>query len=428
MFTLIQTAYNLINRAFLGKLGGVAAADALAAAGVGGQLLMVQFSLMMGLSVGTAALVSRFLGANEIEDAEEATRQSLFISVLGGLITAIPLVVWVTPLSSILGDGKSFVPLAAEYTKIIAYSSIPMFLYMIVTTALRSAGDVRIPLLIGTVIVAINAALDYVLIFGVGPFPKMGVVGAAYSTSISRVVGMILILWYLHRSVLGRALERLVIRLNWFGRIMNIGWVAMGQNLLWTMAGTVLIGLLGHLPNGRDAIAALTLGLTIEATCFMPGVAYSVAVTPLVGQNLGAENPDRAEHSAWVATWQAVAIMTLVAVLFITIPRQLTLLFTTDASVVYLTVRYLQINAISEPFLALGMVLRGALQGAGDVVVPAIITATTFWVVRLPLVWLLSNYGLGAIGAWIAISGSTVLSGILTYIWFKRGKWRTVEV
>lgn len=428
MVTLIQTAYNLINRAFLGKLGP-GAADALAAAGIGGQLLMVQFSIMLGLSVGTAALVSRFLGANEHENADEATRQSLFIAVMGGFLTAIPLVVLALPLSRAIGGDKAFVPLAAEYTKIIAYSSVPMFLYMIITTALRSAGDVRIPLVIGAVILAINAVMDYMLIFGIGPFPRMGVVGAAVSTSISRTVGMVLILWYLRRSVLGGALDQLRVHGAWFARILNIGWVAMAQNLLWTMAGTVLIGVLGHLRNGTDAIAALTLGLTIEATCYMPGVAYSTAVTPLVGQNLGAGNPDRAERSAWVAAGQAVLIMTLVAVLFVTIPRQLTQLFTTDASVVFLTVRYLQINAISEPFLALGMVLRGALQGAGDVRVPAWITVITFWLIRLPAVWILSiTLQLGAIGAWIAISGSTVLSGILTLLWFRRGNWRTVKV
>jgi putative MATE family efflux protein len=439
--TLIMTAYNLINRAFLGRLGS-GTAEALAAVGISGAVLNIQFSVMMGLSIGTSALVARFLGANNHKDAEEATTQSLFLAVIAGLVTALPLVVWATPVIRLMGTKSPVVPLAAGYLAIVAYSSIPAFLYTIITSALRSAGDVRSPLYTGAVIIVLNVALDYLLIFGFGfrihlgslpaiavHVPPLGVVGAAISTSISRVAGMLLIFWFLRKSALGGALDRLKMRAAWFARIMNIGWPAMLQSLLWTAAGVALVKLLGGLPNATDAQAALTLGLTIEATAFMPGVAYSTAAAPLVGQNLGAGNPDRAEHSAWVATGQAVVIMTLVAVLFVVIPRQLTMLFTSDKSLVPLVVSYLQINAISEPFLALGMVLRGALQGAGDTRIPAVITVITFWLVRIPMVLLLAKLlGMGALGAWIAISGSTVLSGILTAIWFRRGHWRTIQV
>lgn len=426
--TLILTAYNLINRAFLGRLG-VRTSDALAAVGIGGTVLYIQFAITVGLSVGTSALVARFLGARQLPEADEATRQSLFLSVIGGIVTGLPFIVWAGPICRAMGASEQVLPEAANYLAIVAYSSIPFFLFTIVTAALRSAGEVRTPLYAGAAVIAINTIFDYLLIFGIGPFPRLEVTGAAISTGISRIVGMVLILWYLDKSVLGGSLRHLRFHMGWFRRILNIGWPAMAQNLMWTGASVVLVALVSRLENGTVAVAALTLGLAIEAICYMPGVAYATAVTPLVGQNLGAGLPERAERSAWVSAWQAVGFMSVVAVLFIVIPKQLTRAFTPDETIVPLTASYLMINSVSEPFLALGMVLRGALQGAGDVRVPALLTFVTFWVVRLPLVWLLAWYlSMGANGAWIAISGSTILSGIMTWLWFKTGRWKTAEV
>jgi putative MATE family efflux protein len=426
--TVIITAYILINRAFLGRLGA-GAADALAAVGIGDTVLFIQFAVTIGLSVGTSALVARFLGARQSGDAEEATRQSLFLAVIGGIITAAPLIIWADSISGLMGASSTVSPLAANYLAIVAYSSIPSFIYIVVTAALRSAGDVRRPLYAGAAVIAINTIFDYLLIFGIGPFPRLEVAGAAISTGISRIVGMALILWFLNRSILRESLRQLKVHFGWFRRILNIGWPAMAQNLMWSGASLVLVALVGRLPDGTVAIAALTLGLAIEAMAYMPGVAYATAVTPLVGQNLGAGQPERAERSAWVSAWQAIGFMTIVAVFFVVIPKQLSRAFTSYESVVALTASYLLINSVSEPFLALGMVLRGALQGAGDVRVPALITFTTFWVVRLPLVWLLAEVlSMGAIGAWIAISGSTILSGIMTWLWFRTGRWKTVKM
>ncbi|MCL5104386.1 MAG: MATE family efflux transporter [Armatimonadetes bacterium] len=429
--TLILTAYNIINRVFLGRLPD--ASEALAAVGIGGAALMVQFALTIGLTAGTGALVAQFLGAEKYEDADEATRQSLILSVVGAVISAIPLIIWAAPLVKLIGAKGAVVPLAADYTAIITWSSIPLFVYFTAITALRSAGDVISALYAGAVVVAVNAVFDYLLIFGIGPFPAMGVHGAAIATGISRVAGMVITLWFLRRSVLGDSLSHFKPHNGLAHRIMRIGWPAMVQNLLWTMAYTVFIWILSKLPGSPAYISAvqagLTLALTIESTAFMPGVAYAMAATPLMGQNIGAGKPDRAANAVWVAAGQAVAIMTFAALVFIAFPAQLAGVFTHEAELIPIVVWYLRINAISEPFLAVTMVLRGGLQGAGDTLVPALITLATNWVIRLPLAWYLAiGLGMGPNGAWIAMSASTVLSGVIMVAWFTLGKWRSIRV
>ncbi|MHB9035841.1 MAG: MATE family efflux transporter [Armatimonadota bacterium] len=427
--TLIQTAYNIINRMFVGRLPD--ATPSLAAVGIGGAGLMVQFALTIGLAVGASALVARFLGAQQYDDADETARQSLILSVIGGALTALPFVFASHYLVTIIGAKREVIPLAASYTTIIAYSSIPMFLYTTATALLRSAGDVRSPLYAGAAVIAINILFDWLLIFGIGPFPMLGVRGAAIATCISEVAGMLIMLSFLRRSVLGECMSGFVPRPMWFARIMKIGWPAMVQNVLWTSAAVVFIRILAMLP-GKEATlaqAGYTVAITIESLAFMPGVAFAMAATPLVGQNLGAGRPDRAEHSAWVATGQSVAVMTAVAIMFFVIPGILARMFTKEIALIPIIVAYLRINAISEPFLAVNMVLRGALQGAGETRVPAWITFFTSYVIRLPLAWALAvPLGLGSTGAWIGMATSTIISGIWVAGWFKWGKWRDTQV
>ncbi|MGC8862591.1 MAG: MATE family efflux transporter [Armatimonadota bacterium] len=427
--TLIQSAYGVVNAIFVGMLPN--ATQSLAAVGIGSQGLMIQFGIIIGVSAGTSALVARSLGAQNYDDADRAMGQTLVLSVIAAVVTALPLILLARPIVQIIGAKGTAEALAAHYTSLIAWFSIPMFLLVNITAALRAAGDVRGPLVVNAAVIALNIVLDWFLILGHGPFPRMGVHGAAIATSVSRVVGMFLAFDLMRHSILRGAVHYLAFDWGWCKRILNIGWAAAIQNLLWSTASAGFRCILGALPAAQvnPAQAALTVSLAIESIAFMPGIAYSMAATPLVGQNLGAGKPDRAERSAWVAVGQAVFIMSSVALVFFFAPEWLARKFTQEKAVVSLIVSYLRIMAISEPFLALGMVLRGALQGAGDTRVPALITVGTFWVFRLPLAFLLAIVLRGgATGAWIAMSATTCLSGALMGCWFKWGTWRTLEV
>lgn len=425
--TLIQTAYNLINRLFLGGLPDSDKAQA--ALGIGWSVLNIEFCLISGMSAGTAALVARFIGAREDENAVEATRQSLILATAAGILCSIPLVVWAEPLVRGVGAAADVAKLAAPYLAIIGGFSILPFLHMVVMVALRSAGDVRHPLYAGAVMIGVNTLLDWLLILGPGPLPSYGVTGAAVATVASRFVGTALILVYLYRSKLRDSLSHFKPHFGWFGRVMNIGWPATIQGVLWGIGFIAYIRIMSYLPNATAAQAALTVGLSIEAICYMPGVAYSTAATPLVGQNLGAGQPDRAQRCSWVASWHAAAIMTGVAVLFLAIPHYLAAPFTDNKEVLALIVSYLRVAAPSEPFLAVGMVLAGALQGAGDTRMPTVIEFLVNWPIRLTLAWLLTFVvGMGALGAWVAMTASTIIYGLMIVAWFKTGRWKTVKV
>lgn len=424
---IFMTAYNLINRAFLGGLSHSAAAQA--AIGVGSVAPMIQFGLLVGLTAGTSALVSRFSGAKDYTEAEEATRQSLIFGVIAAIISMIPLVFFAGPFVHLLGAKPDVAPLAAGYTVIFGFFTIPFYLQMIAGAALQATGDTKSPLYTGVAMVILNIIFDWLLIFGVGPFPQMGVQGAALATGISRTVSSAMILYFLHRSILRNSLTRIRLELEWFWRILNIGWPAAIQHVLFSSGNAIYIGILGHLPDGTAAQAALSVAGMIEATSFMPGAAYRMAATPLVGQNLGAGNPKRAEKCAWNATRQAVYMMTAMAVVFLVLPEQLARAFTNDRHVIELMVSYLRINALCQPSLAINMVLGGSLQGAGDTRFATVLSFAAHFAIRLPLALLLTHTAhMDAVGAWIAMSASNVLSSFVMIWWFRRGNWKTLQI
>lgn len=425
--TIILAAYNIINRVFVGYLPN--AIPSQAAVGVGGNALNYLFVVATGLSAGTSALVARSLGADKREDAVEAARQSLIMCLLLGVVVGVPFCLLARWLVALIGAKGDVLPLAADYTALIGWSTIPMFVNFIAVAVLRSQGDALSPLYAGAVNIAVNVVLDRILILGFGCVPAMGIHGAAIATLVARLAAMAMSLWFLSRSALSDCLHRWRLDLGWQWRIFAIGWAASSGNLLMTTASSAYMHVLSMLPNGQatNALAAYGVAIVLEAIAFQPGIAFGIAAAPLVGQNLGAGKPERALRCGWVAAGQAAAIMGLLAISFVAIPEYLARPFVHGRNVrlIPIIAAYLRINSFSEPFLALNMVLRGALQGAGDTLFPMLITAFSMWAVRIPLAWLLAiHLHMGASGAWWAMSVTCCLSGALMAVWFAAGRWR----
>ena len=427
MTFLLMTTNAIVDRVFVGTLGR----DALAAVGVGGQLLFLLVSLSMAVSVGTTALVARFTGAEEPADSIRATGQSLVLGVIMGLLFMAAAFLALPYYLGLMDLTPSAHREARQFLIPALFGTLPLFLSNVLSSAFRGLGDTRTPLKVMILANVVHIVGDVLLIFGYLGFPALGLSGAGVALAGSNFVATAAYVWLLRRSTLAAGIrpENLRFSRDWARRILNIGIPSALMALLRVTSMMGFTAVLARTPERMAAVAALPIGLTAESIAFMPGFGYSVAASALVGQALGARDPDRAQRYGWSATWQAVAIMTTMGILFFLAAEPFVNAFTRDPQVAKLAVSYLRIMAFSEPFLGVGMVLTGALQGAGDTKRPAILTALTFWGFRMPLAYVLAvPLGLQTTGAWYSMAATTILGGLLCIALFKSDSWKRIEV
>lgn len=415
------------NLCFVGRLGQ----QALSAAGVGTLTVMILFSVAMAVTTGTVALIARFVGARDPTQAAEAAKQSILLTVVVSTAVAVPLYLVRLPLVQALGVSPGAARTAAAFLAIALAATPVHFLLMTQVHIYRAVGDVITPLKVMVVVNALNVLGDYLLIWGIGPFPRLGVPGAAVTLAI---------VWTLGSGLMAQTLRHIPIWPHrtpgwrpsgaWFLRILRIGWPAAVQNLIRSVGAMSFIFILAHTPARDAAVGALTAGIRIEGLAWMPGIAFGIAASTMVGQNLGAKQPRRAAQSGWVCAQQAAMLMAVVGVLLWLVAEPVAQVVAPhEPEVIRLVTAYLKINAWAEPLLGVGMVLSGALQGAGDTVSPAVATVVGTWVLRLPITWWLC-LGLGhdAIAAWWVMAAGTVAQAIMLIIWFRIGRWKRKEV
>ncbi len=424
---MLMTTNSILDRMFVGTLGR----DALAAVGVGGQLIFLLVSLSMAITVGTTALVARFTGAEDPRQAARATGQSITLGLLIGIFCTLAVSAALGPFLQAVGLSDGAQAQCRRFLETALWGMVPMFLANVLSAAFRGLGDTRTPLKVMICANLVHVTGDFILIFGRFGMPRLGLAGAGVALSSANAMSFLAFAVFLGRSPLRSAWLARELRLTqeWTARILKIGIPAAITALLRTTSLMSFTGVLARTAESMSAVAALPIGMTAESIAFMPGFGFSVAASALVGQSLGARKPDRAERAGWEATWQGVLIMTVMGLVFFAAAPRFAALFTHDPKVLALAVSYLRIMAVSEPMLAFGMVLTGALQGAGDTVRPAVLTAVTFWVFRLPVAWLLAlKLGYNTAGAWVAMSASTVLSGVLAILLFREGSWKRIKV
>ncbi|GIV21268.1 MAG: MATE family efflux transporter [Armatimonadota bacterium] len=423
---LLQTTNAFLDRMFVGRLGR----DALAAVGVAGQGMFLLMAVSFIVGTGTTALIARFIGGRALDDARQVLRQSLTLGAIMGVACMVVGYLLAKPAFHLMGMEPSAERATVNFFSIALLGTVPLFTGQALGATFRGMGDMRTPLKVMVLVNVVHILLDFVLIFGVGPFPRMGLAGAATALTVSQWYGFAMF-WFALRKhpVMGEAVRFQRLEMAWARRIVNIGAPASLQALLRITSMLGYTRVLSATPEGTAALAALPIGMTAESIAFMPGLGYSMAATTLVGQSLGAKRPDVASRYAWMATAQACAIMTIMGIVFYMLAYPFARWFTRDALVIEVAADYLRINAYSEPFLALAMVLSGAFQGAGDTRTPTWITFVTMWLFRLPLAYLLAlTLGYGTHGAWWAMAASMMVSGVLTALFFQRGGWKKVKV
>lgn len=428
---LLATFNSLMDTLFVGHLPY--SARALAATGVGGQVVFLLQSIGMGISVGATALIARFTGQDNRHEAIRAAGQCISLAALVGSFFWVVFTLAAGAIASLmLGGGGQTSILCREYLLIALCASVPAFLVNVMVGAFRGLGNTRTPMFIQVAIITVHISCNWTLIYGHLGMPALGVRGAATAYLLSMLVGVALYTAALVQlSPLAEALRLRYLQPDggWYLRILRVGVPASLQGAVRTVAMMGFTGLLAQTADGTAGVAALNVGLRAEALAFMPGFGYSVAASALVGQSLGARDPDRAERFGWAATAQAVLVMSTVALLFYLFASPLAGLFTSSARVAAYGADYLRVTAFCEPFIALGMVLTGALQGAGDTARPTYVTLFTMLCMRVPLGYaMIFPMRLGVHGAWLAMAISGGAGGLMRTALYVDGKWKTKKV
>jgi MATE family multidrug resistance protein len=402
-----------------------------AAIGFINQLYFLLIIVANAISIGTVALVSRNIGAGDLARAQANTKQSLIFGLLIALVLTITGLIFYRQIIAAAGFPTEIRIIGETFLRIFAFALGPNYLLIISNAVFRASGEVRKPLLTMFVFSAINVLGDFALVFGIPPFPKLGYPGIALSTAIAATIGMGInfIFFSLPRW---RALYQRPwsISIASIKIIANLGWPAGLLQIAWNAGSIVLYNILGRLGEARIvALASLTNGLRIEAIIFLPAFALNMAASVLVGQNLGAKNPDRAASVGWKVAWVGVILLSAISLCIFIWAEYFASFLTKDSSVLAETTRYLRITMFSEPFMALSLILGGGLQGAGDTRGNMWVIIICMWFIRLPLAVLLALVlGYGAVGVWVAMITSMTVQGLLMARRFHQGGWKTLKV
>lgn len=414
------------------QVSGWLGRSAQAAVGVSEHIIFMFMIFLLSIGAGATAIVSREFGEGKVEAAHKSIGQSLGLSCLTGVVLAFIAVLLSHSFLPLFTNPQDYElrGLGITYLSIYGLYMIPFSFTCVASAAFRAAGDARVPLLVAAVQVVVNIVGDYATVLGNWPVPGLGIRGIAWSGVIASITGACVIIWRMSASPLGPSLKHMFpVSFPEWQRILHVGVPTALHRLGWACSVFAIFYILSCVPESSAAQAAWTIGIRVESFLFMPLMALGLAVASIIGQNLGAGQIDRAESAGWRVTWIGVALMLVSATVLFILAPQLAMFLSRDAATVKYATDYLRINAIAEPFLAVNMILSGALQGAGDTRAPMWISFFSSWVVRLPLSYCAALLlGFGPSGVWWAMTASIVCSCVLITWRFRSGRWKEIRV
>lgn len=440
---LLQATFNIVDMMWVGRLGP----PSLAALSTGGFLIWSVFAITHMISVGINSMTARYVGAGSYGEARYVAGEGMLLSVMISCIVMVLGLEGSESVFRIMQTAPDVTSLGLSYLRIIFYGIPTIFLFFAMNAIYRGFGDTRTPMLILLVSVVSNLILDPFLIFGLGPFPRMGIEGAALATVACRGLGLVFgISLLVRRAMISLRLRKTVPEGGTGERQSREGGIAMelrGGLLDWGLlrrlmaigAPTSISGflfcvvyiLLTRITTdfGTESVAALGIGHKAESISYMSAVGFAMAAATIVGQNLGAGRPKRAEKGAWLALFYLSFITLSCGLIFFLLPGSIIGVFTKDPAVLEAGGNYLLILSFSQVFMGSEIILEGAFSGAGDTVPPMIIAAPLSFA-RIPLAyWLAFPAGLGVNGVWWSISLTSIIKGILMAAWFLRGRWKS---
>lgn len=422
---IMESVFAVVDIYFVGRLG----ADAVATVGITESVLTIIYAIAFGLSMATTALVSRRIGEKKREEAGKEGVQAIITGIVLSLIISVPGVIFAKDLLELMGASSIIVEELSSYTSIMFGGNIVIMLLFINNAIFRGAGDANIAMWVLWIANGLNMILDPLLIFGIGPFPELGITGAAIATNIGRGVAVLVQLVILFRGNGRVSIKGIPFAIEW-NRIYHLLKISMGgiaQSLIATSSWIFMVRIISNF--GSEVLAGYTIGIRIIIFTLLPSWGLSNAASTLVGQNLGAKEPDRAEKAVWGVAKINMIFLGGLSVLFIVFPGWFVQLFTDDEAVIRSGIECLRIVAYGFTFYGIGMVMIQAFNGAGDTRTPTRINVITFWMIEIPLAYFLAmKLGMQETGVFYAIIIAESCMTLLAAYLFKKGKWKKEEV
>jgi putative MATE family efflux protein len=422
---VLESTFAVVDIFFVAKLGS----SAVATVGLTETYLFLLYSIAMGLAMAVTAIVARRIGEHRGEEAALSAVQAIVVAVLVSLPFAVAGIVWAQDLLWLMGADAWAIEHGYRYTQWMLGGNVVILLLFVINAIFRGAGDAAAAMRVLWVANGLNIVLDPILIFGLGPIPALGIEGAAIATNIGRGAGVLMQVW-----ILIRGSEHLRIRrasLRWHGatlwQIVRTSLGGIGQMIVSMTAWIFLMRILASVST--EAVAGATITIRIMMFTLMPAWGMSNAAATLVGQNLGAGQPARAEAAVWRIGWMNMAFTLAVSVVFFLLHDQLVALFTDDAQVIAIGGEWLAILSYSYFVYGWWMVSVQAFNGAGDTMTPTWINLVFFWLIQIPLAWVLAlPLGWAHAGVFWGVFISETAVGLFTLWLFSRGRWKATRL
>jgi len=422
---MMESLFAVVDMFWVAHLG----ADSIATIGFTEGLLTLIYTVALGLSIATTATVARRIGEKDPKAASETAAQAIILGAIIAIALGVSGAIFAPQLLTLMGASPAVIKIGSGYARAIFGGSGTVMLLFLINAVFRGAGDASLAMRVLWTANIINIVLNPLLIFGVGPFPRLGVTGSGIGTTIGRGIGVVFQLF-----MLTGGWSRVVVHAREFRlrpalmlKLLRLSLGGMLQYFVGTSSWILLIRMTA--PFGSVVIAGYTIMLRIILFALLPSWGMAGAAATLVGQNLGAQKPDRAESAVWRAGFYNMIVLGLVAILFEIFALQLVGIFTNDQAVAQVASNSLRIISCGYIFYAWGMVAIQAFNGAGDTVTPTLINLFCFWAGQLPIAWWLAFHTrLASNGIFTAIAIAQSLIAIIGMLAFRRGTWKLQKV
>ncbi|CAL2081699.1 MATE family efflux transporter [Tenacibaculum sp. 190524A05c] len=422
---LMESIFALVDIIYVSRVS----VNAVATVGLTESVLTLVYAVAIGLSMAATALIARRVGEKDIKKANETAVQVIFLGIIISIgISAIG-ILFPREILQFMGGEPALIEEGFEYTRVLLGGNITVVLLFLINAIFRGAGDASVAMWTLILSNGLNIILDPIFIFGLGPIPAYGVEGAAIATTIGRgtaVITQLLILFY-GSGKIKLMLKDLVLRISLIYNIVKVSLGGIGQFIIGTSSWVVLMRIMSEF--GSEVLAGYTIAIRIMMFTLMPAWGMSNAAATLVGQNLGAKQPERAEKSVWITGKYCAYFMGFVSIIYIAFAPTFLGWFSDNPKVVENGALCLQVMAVGYIAYAYGMVVIQSFNGSGDTKTPTLINFICFWLFQLPFAYLMAiTLDFGPKGVFWAITLAEVLIAVVGVWLFKKGKWKTVQV